>query len=140
MYRYTYISLLEYTHINEHRFYADLLLQHKIENFKLKYRARYQVKYIKFNVNRLHYLRNRFSLEYRIPKTPLSTYAEYEFYYSLNNAVKNSVIRNRYTLGTGYKITDFMSVNIYYRLIVRREYLKIPYNNYILGLGVKFNI
>lgn len=140
IYRYTHSPTLEDGTVNEHRFYADIMLRHKIDRFKLKYRGRYQVKFIQFDINRQHYLRNRFAIEYNVPKIPLSPYAEYEFYYSLNNPIDNSIIRNRYTLGADYKINNFMSIYSYYRIIVRREYLKIPYNNYILGMGVKFSI
>lgn len=140
IYRYTHSPTIEDGTINEHRFYADIMLRHKIDRFRLKYRGRYQLKYIQFDINRWHYLRNRFTVEYNIPKIPLTPYTEYEFYYSLNNPVENSVIRSRYTLGADYKINKRMSVYSYYRLIIRREYLKTPYNNYILGVGVKFSI
>ena len=140
IYRYTFSPTIEDGTINEHRFYADLMLRHKIDRFKFKYRGRYQVKSIDFDIYSMHYFRNRFTVEYNIPKIPLTPYAEYEFYFSLNNPVKNSIIRNRYTLGADYKISDIMSVYSYYRVIIRREYLRMPYNNYILGIGVKFDI
>ena len=140
IYRYTHSPTIEDGTVNEHRFYADLMLRHKIDRFKFKYRGRYQVKFVYFDISRLHYFRNRFTVEYNIPKIPLTPYAEYEFYYSLNNPYKNSIIRNRYTLGLDEKRKGDIGVYSYYRVILRREYLRIPYNNYIFGIGVKFNI
>ncbi len=139
-YRYTYSNDLEYNIESEHRLYADLMLRHKINRFRLHYRARLQAKFVHFDVNCWYHLRNRFTIDYNIRKVPLVPYAEYEFYYSLNNPKYNSIDRSRYTLGLKYDVFDFMGVYTFYRILLRREQLRKPFNKYILGVGLSFKL
>ncbi len=139
-YRNTYSNNLEDGIGNEHRLYAALRLRHKINRFSLHYRARFQAKFINFDHNCWYHFRNRFTIKYNVPKIPLIPYAEYEFYYMLNNPVFNSIDRSRYTLGLEYGIFDYLEVYTFYRILLRREILKVPLNKYILGLGLSFKI
>ena len=139
-YRFTYSYDIEDLFENEHRFYGDIRLKQKLQRFVFSYRFRYQLKYAHFNLNRWHHLRNRFSVKYNIPKSPFLPFAKYEFYYSLNNPVKNSIDRSKYTVGLEYGINKKLSVYTFYRLLIRREYFKIPTNRSILGIGIKVDI
>jgi len=139
-YRFTYSYDVEDLYEYEHRFYGDIILRKKIDRFILGYRARYQLKYTEFDVNRWHHIRNRVNIKYNIPKSSFLPYAEYECYYSLNNPIQNTIDRNRYTVGLEYGVNDYLSVYSFYRLLIKREPYKDPYNGYILGLGLSFDI
>ncbi|MDA3891385.1 MAG: DUF2490 domain-containing protein [Salinivirgaceae bacterium] len=125
---------------NEHRWYADVYFKYKYERLKFGYRARYQLNYQQFNVNTWHHLRNKLTVKYDLPKSRIVPYAQYEFYYSLNNPIQNSIDKAKYTLGLDYALFDYMSVGAFYRLQYRHEYGRNPANRYILGIGIEFEI
>jgi len=138
LYRFTLSEDFEDGTSYEHRWYADGMLRYKPGRFIYGYRLRYQLSYEDLDANRFHHLRNRFTLKYDIPKSKILPYVGVELYYSLNDPIKNSVERSRYTAGIEYAISDYLGVSCFYRLQKRKTYGSKPYNRYILGLGASY--
>ncbi len=143
LYRYTLSKDQEDGNKNSHRICGDLTLRYKHNRLIGSYRIRYQTAYSQYNSSELghlpvQHLRNRFSLKYDIPKTPLMPYLAYEFYYSLNSIVGNSIQVNRVAAGFEYDLTKNLSTKVYYRFQKREAlYIKAK-NTYILGVSLAY--
>jgi len=128
----------------DHRIYTDLNFRIKPGRFTLGYRARYQIVFQQFisdnysNFNPQH-LRHKFSAKYNISKTPLYPFAEFEFYQSLNNPAENSIQKTRYTGGLGYPITDYATLEVYYRFVEKSFRFIKPKQEYVLGFSLGFS-
>ncbi len=137
-YRYTHTIDLENGNQHEHRLSLEAIAKHKLQRFELAYKLRYQLNFEQFDQNRWHYLRNKFTVKYNLPKTSLLPFVEYEFSYSLNNPYKNSIDKHRFSLGFEYGLSKNIDVFSFYRIQLDREYFRTPSNKYILGLGASF--
>ena len=72
-YRFIYESKKDDEMVSAHRYNADIQFAHKLGNFKLSYRLRYQEKHKSENLDIIMRLRNRFKLSYdtQTPYSPL---------------------------------------------------------------------
>lgn len=140
LYRLTVSNDIEKGSSMEHRWYGDAMLRYKLDRINFGYRCRYQLSYEDFDVNRWHHLRNRFSVKYDIPKSKILPYAQYEFYYSLNDPIQNNIEKTRYTFGVEYGLTDYLNLSTYYRIQKRRAYGSKPYDRYIVGISVSVEL
>lgn len=139
LYRLTVSNDFEEGTSYNHRWYADAMLRYRYARFIFGYRCRYQMAYEDYNINRWHHIRNRFSVKYDIPKSKILPYAQYEFYYSLNNPIQNSIEKTRYTFGLEYALTKDIDVSAFYRIQKRRNYGSKPYDRYILGISASYS-
>lgn len=139
LYRLTVANDFDQSTSYEHRWYADAALRYRKSRFILGYRFRYQLSYDDFTINNWSHIRNRFSVKYDIPKSKILPFTEYEFYYALNNPIKNTIEKSRFTMGLEYGVTKYLDLSAYYRIQKRRTYGSKPYNRYILGISASFN-
>lgn len=106
---------------NHFRFNTDLSYKHKINDFTLNYRIRYQ------NKNELgvsnaegDYAINRFRFKvgskYNIKKWPLDPELSFELFNRFGKDVSTDFDKYRLTLGTSYKIKNGGKIKLYYRL------------------------
>ncbi len=143
LYRYALSKDLEEGNRHSHRISSDLYLRYKHRRVVFRYRIRYQRTYSQYNSSELghlpiQYLRNRFSIKYDIPKTPLMPYVQYEFYYNLNSMASNTIQVNRFTGGLDYDFNDNISTKVYY-CFQKRDALSVKAKNtYILGVSLGY--
>lgn len=92
-----------------HRFNFDLSYEHKINDFKLSFRTRYQVSKEKYFSDKLN--RNKFTIKYKFNKK-LVPYLSYELFYQFNDV--RALNRTRIEIGTKYKINKNNSITLGY--------------------------
>ena len=61
-------------------------------------------------------LRNRFGLKYDIKKTPLKPYVNFELFHQLFSDLEYSYFKNRFSIGTEYKLNKRHSLEAGYKL------------------------
>lgn len=112
------------------RWYADVVLRHKVKRWQVNYRSRLQYQ---IGVNHMEqYYRGRLSASYNIRKTPLKPSLAIESFCDLNHLQLDKM---RYTLGAAYPLSKETEGVVYYRL---QEEVNVTNRNrfYIFGLGV----
>lgn len=139
-YKFTSASDIEEGSSFEHRIYTDAIFRYKLHRFIFQNRLRYRIIFEPANKTQTQHIRNKFTLKYNIRKSKLLPFAECELYYSLNNPVYNSIDKRRFTTGLQYEVSKLIEISSYYRIQQRRAYNSKPYNYYILGLGINFNL
>jgi len=127
-----------------HRFYADGAAKYKLHRWTGYYRLRYQADYSQIYSSNGGttpdlFLRNRFLVNYNVPKWPILPFVSYEFFYRLNNPDGNSIENNRYTLGIEYRLLKDLTTGIYYRIQTKRGNNIKPKNIYVLGVSLNYS-
>ncbi|MGB5419020.1 DUF2490 domain-containing protein [Algibacter sp.] len=125
---------------NHFRFNVDATYKHKINDFQLKYRLRYQ------NKNELsvddyanQQLRFKTGIEYNIKKWKLDPKFSAEIFNQIGQENDNGFKKYRLTLGTDYKIKNFGTIGLFYRL--EKELNEtIPETTNIIGLKYTYTI
>ena len=148
-------------YVNERRFHFDLGYKYKIERFDLSARFRYSNRAeIGGSTDEGQYPTNKYRFrlkgEYNIPNWKLDPYFAVETFYATTTNSYNYIEsitetedvagfqKMRYTLGTSYRITDFMSVGAFYRIEREFESYRLNYNTpatyYIGGINLNFKL
>jgi hypothetical protein len=109
----------------QHRLSVDLGWRKKIDRFTFKSRSRFQ-----YASNLV--FRERLSVHYNIPKTPLEPSLLLESFYDFS-----TISKLRATLGVSYPLAKSTDLDIYYRL---QNNFKQSSLIYILGLGISYDI
>ncbi|MDV7186362.1 DUF2490 domain-containing protein [Lutibacter sp. TH_r2] len=122
------------------RFHADASYKHKINNFKLKYRLRYQ------NKNELgvddydnQHFRFKTSVEYNFKNWKLDPEISGEIYNHLEKGEENGFDKYRLTIGTEYKIKNAGAIGLFYRLEKELNQTN-PETTNIIGLKYSYTI
>lgn len=133
-YRYTIRNNMK----NTERLSLDLTTKWKYKPVKLtfKYRLRFQNAVVDYTGQNLTFLRNRFTLQYKISKK-WQAYTEYESFYKFNQ--KNEFRGNRYTFGAKYRISKQMNLNAFYQ-IDQEINVKDPIRENIFGMVLQWEI
>lgn len=129
---------------NHFRYNVDALYKHKINDFTLKYRLRYQ------NKNELgvsstdgdyakQYLRLKAAVEYNFKNWKLDPKFAAEIFNRFENGDVDQYNKYRLTLGTDYKIKNFGKLGIFYR-IEKDINVAIPETTNIIGLKYTYTI
>ena len=129
---------------NHFRYNVDALYKHKINDFTLKYRLRYQ------NKNELgvsssdgdyakQYLRLKAAVEYNFKNWKLDPKFAAEIFNRFENGDVDQYNKYRLTLGTDYKIKNFGKLGIFYR-IEKDINEAIPETTNIIGLKYTYTI
>ncbi len=84
-------------------------------------------------------LRSRVMAEYDIKGSRFTPYLSAEYYNTLNDPVKNELIKTRYTAGTKYKINKRNCLEIFYRHISEKDEDDVEGSN-ILGIGYSYKL
>jgi long-subunit fatty acid transport protein len=148
-------------YLNERRFHFDLGYKYKIERFDLSARFRYSNRSEiglstedgDYPINKYRF---RLKAEYNIRNWKLDPYFAIETFYATTTNSYNYIEsiteteevagfqKMRYTLGTSYKITDFMSLGAFYRIEKEFETYRLNYNTpatyYIGGINLNFKL
>ena len=129
-------------YINFGRLQFDLSYGHKLSDFSLKYRVRYQTK------NQLGILdvankqiRFKTSIGYNIKGWKLDPKFSVEIFDRMGATItsKNGLKKYRLTLGTSYSMKNAGKFSLFYR-IEKDTKAVIPMTNYILGLKYSYTI
>ncbi|MCK9206276.1 MAG: DUF2490 domain-containing protein [Salinivirgaceae bacterium] len=139
-YRYSYNHDNKDIIEQDHRFYADIMIRYKLDRFTASYRPRYQMVFQQptkdpFSHYNPQHIRHKLAVKYNIPNTPLTPFVDCELYESLNNPVKNTIEKTRYTAGVGYPINKIVTLEVYYRLEHRSDYIHKDRVSNILGFS-----
>jgi hypothetical protein len=129
---------------NYFRFQFDANYKHKINNFNIGYRLRYQNKnelgvssdegdYVNQN------LRLKTSVEYNFKKWSFDPKFSAEIFNRFQEGKDNGFNKYRLTLGTDYKIKNVGKVGLYYRF-EKELNVDFPDTKNILGLSFIYNI
>lgn len=129
---------------NHFRFNVDASYKHKINDFTLKYRLRYQ------NKNELgvsssdgdyakQYLRLKAAVAYNFKNWKLDPKFSAEIFNRFENGDVDQYNKYRLTLGTDYKIKNFGKLGIFYR-IEKGINVDIPETTNIIGLKYTYTI
>lgn len=120
------------------RFHVDASYKHKINDFTLKYRLRYQ------NKNELgvddydnQHFRFKTSLEYNFKNWKLDPIISGEIYNHLEKGEENGFDKYRITLGTEYKFKEMGTLGLFYR-IEKELNETIPETTNIIGLKYSY--
>lgn len=109
-----------------HRIYTDINYRKKRKRWLVKNRLRYQYQEESFT------LRDKVSLSYNVPKTPLEPFSAFELFF------KDSEFKKwRYTLGASYPLAKAVDASAYYRL-QQSFNTNNPKQLYILGLRIDY--
>lgn len=84
-------------------------------------------------------LRSRIMAEYDIKGSKFTPYLSAEYYNTLNDPVKNELVKTRYTAGTRYRINKRNSLEIFYRHISEKDDDDVEGSN-ILGIGYSYKL
>lgn len=129
---------------NHFRFHLDASYKHKLNDFSIKYRLRYQNKnelgvstddgdYAKQN------MRFKTSVGYDIKKWKLDPEFSAEIFNHFEEGEDNSFSKYRLTLGTDYKIKNFGKITLFYR-IEKELNVDIPEITNIIGLKYTYTL
>ncbi|MBT8318194.1 MAG: DUF2490 domain-containing protein [Lutibacter sp.] len=129
---------------NHFRFNADASYKHKINDFTLKYRFRYQ------NKNELgvsnsegdyanQHIRFKTAIDYNFKNWKLDPEFSAEIFNHFEEGEKNGFDKYRLTLGTDYKFKKLGKISLFYR--IEKELNKsIPKTTNIIGLKYTYTI
>jgi len=140
-YRYAFNQKKDSTYEQKQRLFGEAELNFKWERFKFEYRLRYQnvdddfFQYVE-TAPADHILRNRFKVDYNIPKTKLTPYFYSELYGNLEKGTKFA-IKMKFALGLKYSFGKYGNVKLYYR-IDRQLNDPYPFIYYSLGIGYNY--
>lgn len=125
---------------NHFRYHLDALYKHKINDFSIKYRLRYQ------NKNELgvddynnQHVRFKTAIEYKFKNWKLDPKFSAEIFNHFEKGEKNGFDKYRLTLGTDYKIKKAGTIGIFYR-IEKELNVAIPETTNIIGLKYSYTI
>ena len=129
---------------NHFRFNADASYKHKINNFKIKYRLRYQ------NKNELgvsnsegdyanQHIRFKTAIGYNFKNWKLDPKFSAEIFNHFEEGKQNGYDKYRLTLGTEYKLKNAGKINLFYR-IEKELNESIPKTTNIIGLKYTYTI
>lgn len=125
---------------NHFRYHLDALYKHKISDFSIKYRLRYQ------NKNELgvddyenQHIRFKTAVEYNFKNWKLDPEISGEIYNHLEKGAENGFDKYRLTFGTEYKLKKMGAIGIFYR-IEKELNVSIPETTNIIGLKYSFTI
>ncbi len=124
----------------KHRWNADFQYKHKISQFKIAYRLRFQNKdedFFKSDIiNNMYSIRNKLSANYNIRNFKLDPFVAAELYSHFNKTISAEFNKLRWTAGLKYSLNKFGDLELFYRIEneLNQTYNK---NTYIIGLGYK---
>tara|TARA_R110001583_G_scaffold160872_1_gene312778 strand:+ start:53133 stop:53840 length:708 start_codon:yes stop_codon:yes gene_type:complete len=129
---------------NHFRFNADASYKHKINNFTLKYRLRYQ------NKNELgvsnsegdyanQHIRFKTAIDYNFKNWKLDPKFSAEIFNHFEEGKTNGYDKYRLTFGTEYKLKNAGKINLFYR-IEKELNESIPKTTNIIGLKYTYTI
>lgn len=129
---------------NHFRFNLDASYKHKLDNFSLKYRLRYQ------NKNELgvgnsegdyanQHIRFKTAIDYNFKNWKLDPKFSAEIFNHFEEGEKNGFDKYRLTLGTDYKLKNLGKVSLFYR-IEKELNESIPKTTNIIGLKYTYII
>ena len=124
-----------------HRWTIDGQLEKEAGRFDLDFRTRLQMEYFPFDSfedRYEYYLRDKITVTYNINDWPADPYLAYEHYAPLNNKPFAITDKNRYIIGTEINLDHGFEVDVSYRY--QRHYDDIPAYDYILSLGLKYEL
>ncbi len=101
-------------------------------DFKFKYRLRFTDALVQYTGQKVTYLRNSFTVGYKLSKL-VDPYIAYENFYRLN--LLKEVRRHRYTFGLAWDLTKRLSLDTFYRYETEVN-VKSPEPVTIIGLGL----
>ncbi|MEA5004929.1 MAG: DUF2490 domain-containing protein [Rikenellaceae bacterium] len=84
-------------------------------------------------------LRSRIMAEYDIKGSKLVPYISAEYYNTLNDPVKNELVKTRYTAGVKYRLNKRNCLELFYRHISEKDEDDIEGSN-ILGIGYSYKL
>ncbi len=120
------------------RFHLDASYKHKINDFSLKYRLRYQ------NKNELgvddydnQHFRFKTSVEYNFKNWKLDPEISAEIYNHLEKGEENGFDKYRLTFGTEYNLKELGAIGIFYR-VEKELNVSIPETTNIIGLKYSY--
>lgn len=132
-------------YVYRHRFKLDALANYKVQRFTLSWRPRLQTTLYddqdldKDDTDSYKWVfRNRFGVNYNIPKIPLKPYVQYELFHHIFSDLEPSYYKNRFTVGLEYTIAKKHEINLAY--LYDNEILdsKKYYFN-VISAGYKFS-
>ncbi len=89
---------------------VGLSYKHKINDFQISNRLKYQSESASPNENNPTYLRNKLTVSYKLK--PISPYISYEFHYQFND--ERVINRTRLSIGSKYKLNKNNSIKVFY--------------------------
>lgn len=125
---------------NHLRYNLDATYKHKINDFSIKYRLRYQNKNeLSVDDNANQNIRFKTGLEYNIKKWKLDPKFSAEIFNHFEKGDENGFSKYRLTLGTDYKFKNFGKIALFYR-IEKELNETIPKTTNIIGLKYTYTI
>ena len=133
--------------VYRNRFRVQATGSYKYARFTANWRARMQLTLLeKQNAdsetvdadNNKWVLRNRFGLKYDIKKTPLTPYINIELFHQLFSDLEYSYFRNRFSVGTEYKLNKRHSFEVGYKLENEVDGSK-KYRLHVVKIGYLFS-
>jgi hypothetical protein len=134
-----------------HRGFLSIQGKQKIGNFSFSLRERAQItakdvtdrikengKIDNYKVNPEYMWRNKFKIEYNIPKLPITPEASIETFYTLNNPDGNAFEQIRYTLSLEYKLSKKHRFEVY-GMYDDKMNSEDPVQNIVMGIGYIFS-
>lgn len=112
-----------------------LSYKHKINNFRISNRLKYQTATASSTENNPTYLRNKFTTSYKIKD--ITPYISYEFFYQFND--ERVVNRTRLSFGGKYKINKNNSIKLFYTYENRFNDRQLKHNH-IYGINYSIDI
>lgn len=119
-----------------HRIDFGLTYKRKLNDFRFAFRSKIQTKNALSAENKPTFSRNKISIKYKL-KNNLSSFISYEFYYQFNE--EKVINRNRFYLGSSYKINKHNAVKLFY-MYENRFNVKTLKHNHIYGLSYSIEI
>ncbi|WP_372756623.1 DUF2490 domain-containing protein [Mariniflexile sp.] len=129
---------------NHFRFQFDAKYKHKINNFKLDYRLRYQNKddmsvSIEDGDYANQHIRFKTDVEYNIKNWKLDPQFSAEIFNHFEKGEENGFNKYRLTFGTDYDMKDYGKINVFYRF-EKELNVDLPETTKIIGLSYKYTI
>ncbi|SDW19802.1 Protein of unknown function [Lutibacter oricola] len=122
------------------RFHVDASYKHKINDFSIKHRLRYQNKNeIDVDDNDSQHFRFKTSVGYNFKNWKLDPKISGEIFYHSEKGEENGYNKYRLTLGTEYKFKNAGTVGLFYR-IEKELNETIPETTNIIGLKYSYTI
>jgi len=120
----------------KNRFDIKVDYKYKYNNFQFGFRTKFQTQTAPSYKNNTTYNRNKFSIKYKM-ENPFTPYIYYEFYYQFND--QKVINRNRFSLGTKYKINENNAVKLFY-IFENRFNVKNLEHSHIWGVSYSISL
>jgi hypothetical protein len=142
-YRFTQKRRVEDNFNLKHRGYFDVKYEKKLKPIQFKFRSRFQDEYSEFGTASdagiaKYYLRNKLTLEWDLDKA-FKPYLSFELFSPLNYPREYFFDNIRATTGVEYSITKNQKIDLYY-MIQRELNVSRPETDFIMGIGYSFKL